>query len=547
MNKTLISKKFIIISLLFIIGLITLFVVFFTNNNFFDRYLYELQGPFTWDTTMYYAIGKGFCNGLKPYQDLFETKPPMIFFISALSYSLTGDYYLCNILSFLLLLITSLIPVIFAVYLFVTKKTKNVLFIGLSLVTLLLCGLFIGGYDQLRSGEVQVELFGSSFICLYFLMLFLKQDYKPYSWKTILSSFFLMIGIMFKEPFMIIALFGGLLLCQTLKDVLYKVVLPFLYGGILGVLLLLCTGVLVPYVTIYLPHMLSTHINIYGSPFERMWDLNHVIDDISKYSSLLLCLIFISLLITLIGMIFDRKKQQNTVLEIVSLCLIPLKLFALIYFSSFAVGLGGQYFNHHHIFALPIYILFLLYAFKTIHNLIFKKIIEIKINNVSINKITSLFITSSLYLTSLFGIYYLPSPDYGHYNWILSLVPQMKEEARYVDDVLDIVDEDYYLFMGFNGPIFYAYTKTNPLGPVFFQDPNNFTNEDSFFVNNFKNQLEQTNIIIYQVNNCGVIKDYVSSYIKTNFTTTIPNSEIRDLEVPNSFNYLIYYRIIHRT
>lgn len=539
-----IKKHIIITSFISFLFLLMIYFLFFGKNNFFDRFIYELKGPFTWDTTMYYAIGKGFCDGLKPYQDLFETKPPMIFFVASLSYALTGNYYLCNILSFLLLLITSLIPVIFALYLFITRKTKNILFIGLSLLTLLLCGLFIGGYDQLRSGEVQVELFGSSFICLYFLMLFLKDDYKLYSWKTILSSLFLMIGIMFKEPFLLVAFFGGILLCQSIKDVIYKVIIPFIYGGVLGILLLVLTGTFIPYVTIYLPHMLSTHINIYGSPFERMWDLNHILNDISNYSSLLTCVLYMCFVIAIIGLFIDRKKSDNKIINIITIILIPIKVFSLIYLSSFAVGLGGQYFNHHHIFAFPMYILFILYAFKTIYGIHFDNVINIKINNFQVNKLLSLFITGSLYLTSLFGIGYLGNPDYRHYEHILSLVPQMKEDAKYVDDVMDIIDEDYYLFMGFNGPIFYAYTKTNPLGPVFFQDPNNFNDESNFFVNSFKKQLEETNIIIYQVNNCGVIKDYVSSYIKTNFTTIIPNNEISDLEVPNSFNYLIYYRII---
>ena len=84
-----------------VLSVIFLSVLISQGKNYFSRYLYELDGPFTWDTTIYYAVGKGMSHGLLPYRDLFETKPPMIFFLSELSYLLTGDFYLCNILSFL--------------------------------------------------------------------------------------------------------------------------------------------------------------------------------------------------------------------------------------------------------------------------------------------------------------------------------------------------------------------------------------------------------------------------------------------------------------
>lgn len=65
-----------------VLSVIFLSVLISQGKNYFSRYLYELDGPFTWDTTIYYAVGKGMSHGLLPYWDLFETKPPMIFFLS---------------------------------------------------------------------------------------------------------------------------------------------------------------------------------------------------------------------------------------------------------------------------------------------------------------------------------------------------------------------------------------------------------------------------------------------------------------------------------
>ncbi|HUY35688.1 MAG TPA: hypothetical protein VMV69_23295 [Pirellulales bacterium] len=44
------------------------------------------------DEILYFAMGRGPLNGLHAYIDLFETKPPMVFWLAALSLATThGD------------------------------------------------------------------------------------------------------------------------------------------------------------------------------------------------------------------------------------------------------------------------------------------------------------------------------------------------------------------------------------------------------------------------------------------------------------------------
>lgn len=43
------------------------------------------------DVLLYFAAGRGILNGLSPYIDIFETKPPGMFLLSALSLRVTGD------------------------------------------------------------------------------------------------------------------------------------------------------------------------------------------------------------------------------------------------------------------------------------------------------------------------------------------------------------------------------------------------------------------------------------------------------------------------
>ena len=548
---------FSIFSLTALIGLLIFALcVLVKHNDFFHRFLYELQRPFTWDTTMYYAIGKGMTQGLKPYVDMFETKPPMIFFLSAISYGLTKDYYLCNLFSFFCLLLTTLTPALCIGVTLWKQKEKSPLVWTLCLLASLTVGLLIGGYDQLRSGEVQVELFGAFFILAYLLLArsIRIEKAQPYSPKIIFSALLLMVGVLFKEPFILIAFTGGLLLCKNAKDWLYRFVLPCMYGSVAGVLLLTVTGTLFPYLTAYLPHMLGNHISIYGSPFERMKQFDKLLADMSNYSPLMLGIILISILAVAISILTEGTKKASSLYEkalfsatkVARVLLAPLLV-------SFAVGLGGQYYNHHYIFALPCYFLCVILLIERTYSFF---LTPVDVTEGQTEEKESPFAQSFVRLgkaclgvltvLSLIGIYLLPQPDYAHYNKILNYSVSMKEDAKYLDEVLDCLNEDTYQYFGFNGPIVYAYTQHNPLGPVFFQDPNNLTEESSFFAKNLKGQMDEANVYVVSYIRCGVLTDYVNEYIAENFVL-LQNSQqaslVGHLEKPASFTYKIYVRI----
>ena len=62
---------------------------------------YELHHAYNWDSPLYWTVGRGMLNGLKPYTDLFENKPLGMFLISAFSFRLTDDTIICNIIGVL--------------------------------------------------------------------------------------------------------------------------------------------------------------------------------------------------------------------------------------------------------------------------------------------------------------------------------------------------------------------------------------------------------------------------------------------------------------
>ena len=525
-----------------VLSVIFLSVLISQGKNYFSRYLYELDGPFTWDTTIYYAVGKGMSHGLLPYWDLFETKPPMIFFLSELSYLLTGDFYLCNILSFLLLVFTALSPALYIIVRFCLKREKSPLLWCFFLLAALSAGMLFGGYDQLRSGEVQVELFGATFIVLYFLCIlsYKSENRRCYSPVLFLSAVPLMIGVMFKEPFLLIALAGSLLICKSGKDFLYKLVFPCLYGGIMGVLLMAVTGVLGPYLTIYLPHMLSAHIGIYGSPFERMWQFEKILDDLKHYSSLLKITVLFCLGAVAVATLYPKGKRH----PLLSVLFGSIKIFGGLLLVSFSVGLGGQYYNHHFIFALPYYILLFILSLEGIYRMcclagnrqkprvVSSAAFAIQETNAShvgernqknIARGLGLAGLCCLILFSASGIFLLP--EFVPNVKLFDLNDQMKENAAYLDDILDELGEDTYQYFGFNGPVLYAYTRHDPLGPAFFQDPANFTDSDNFFSVSLKKQLDEANVCVVSYIRCGVLDEYVNEYLSENFVVIKEKSE----------------------
>jgi len=127
--------------------------------------LYELSGAFNaWDVNLYWTIGRGIINGILPYTGLFETKPPGIFILSALSFYFFDSTILTHIVQVLALLIIATVP-LFAYILH--SKEKSIF--GIAFSTLL--GLLLALYTHERAGLVQVESFGAAFGILAILLM----------------------------------------------------------------------------------------------------------------------------------------------------------------------------------------------------------------------------------------------------------------------------------------------------------------------------------------------------------------------------------------
>ena len=215
-------------------------------------------------------------------------------------------------------------------------------------------------------------------------------------------------------------------------------------------------------------------------------------------------------------------KNSSIKLRIWKLLTILIAIFC----ASFAVGLGGQYYNHHYIFAAPLYLLFMVKGCQVCADLC-------KDNNKII-----IFALNFALLISLGRMTNLPfGGDYTEKYY------DMVKKAEYADALLDYYGEDTFQFLGFNGENnFLGLLKHSPQGPLFVQDPNNFMDESSWASTNLLEQLDRTNIVIVDSINIPAINDKVTNILNTQFTT-VPAREFTEVEKPESFTYQIYYRI----
>jgi hypothetical protein len=496
------------------------------------RIYYELRGPYTWDTPIYFAVGRGLLNGLKPYTDLFETKPPGIFFLSAFSLLVSGGFFLCNILQSIVLGITAFIPVLYSVNKVKTvKKSLHKTDITLVFLISLSFGMLLSLYSAKRSGEIQVESFGAAFSCIY-VYIISTMNFTNISWSffmsrsLILSSVFLLLSYGMKEPFFLVCFACALVFSKDIKQLVVKFIFPAIYSGIIGILVLLITKTLLPFINFYLPYMMSSHINRLGSPWRRAFQFNKVFDNLNLFSPYLGFLVVFIILIFVFRTFDENRIYKSSYKVFLKVFYHLLRLSLAIYLASAAVGMGGEYFNHHFVFALPVYMALFLYLLEYICH-----------DKINIKKYILLIPLIFLICSSIVSI---EETNYNNsLNYLTNSDKGNKEEAKYIDSVLDRMKIDRYLFIGSNGPQLYSYTKHSPDGPFFFQLGPWMDGANTKFRELFMEQVKRARIIVLDKYDIGNLKYEVQDYLRENFIT-VPWKEISDIPRNNS-KYLIYY------
>ncbi|WP_295091813.1 hypothetical protein [Ruminococcus sp.] len=495
---------------------------------FYSVITYELSHAYTADAPLYWAVGRGMLNGLKPYSEMYENKPIGVFLLSALSFYFTDSTILCNLISILAVIIIVFVPGLH-IYNHLKQEifkynsdNKTLCIYGFFCFWMILfCSTMLAIYAEERSGGFQVEALGTACSLLYInsvRKMINIQSQKMLTARTLVTALYISLTVMLKEPFLVVATISAFLFIDKFSDFIRYILIPDIIGAVFTLAFLGATGVLNPYFTIYIKHMFNTRLSDNSSIINKTGNIQLLESDIMSFNKILLMMILIAIILTLI---FAYKKSAKYIL------LHSTKVVAAIYLASFCVGLGGQYYNHHYIFAVPVYASFFMYGGEFLNSIKIKnKYISGSIITLCIFAMVNVFISSE----TTYSGYYDEKYD------------SIKKKADYVDELLDFYDVDRYQFLGFNGENeFFGLTKHSPQGPAFAQDPDNFQTEDTWFFQQLMKQIDKSDIIILESYSSVAIENRLNEILNTEFDLNPPKEN--NLIKPDDFNYDIYYRI----
>jgi hypothetical protein len=209
------------------------------------------------DGLYYFAMARGILNGLHLYSDLFESKPPVIFWLSALSLLTTKDDTLYRLILTILLAAIPAVLSLFAVHLTRSHgRQPHRLFVGIAF----LFGSAMASFAINRSHAHQTEGFGVVVAILCVLLFAYRSKAAGGNlWKIAASASCFAIAALTKEPFTL-AMFGGLLVLVSTKQDVKDAAKVIVLGGLLAIGILVLSGTVHGYFSIYLPEIFSGRI-----------------------------------------------------------------------------------------------------------------------------------------------------------------------------------------------------------------------------------------------------------------------------------------------
>ena len=222
--------------------------LFIETAHFVRLSTFFLQLLPTSDSQLYLAMGRGWLNGLAFYRDLFETKPPLVFLIAALTLWLNGGYVLFVSLQLALLL---LLPAFLAVtsYKTLNRSLGRVRWIVIALSLLL--GLTIAVATLSRTYGYQTEGFALFFSTLPAVLLAWPTSHRRRLLVDLAAGASLACAAMLKEPFVGSALLAMVIVCRSKNDA-FRIIRILIVGGLLSLAILLVSGSLWDYFSLYL-------------------------------------------------------------------------------------------------------------------------------------------------------------------------------------------------------------------------------------------------------------------------------------------------------
>lgn len=478
------------------------------------RIWYECQLPYNGDTSVYWAVGNGIVHGLTPWKDLFETKPPGIFLLSALSYRLLGNGHLTNATQVLSLLTIALSPAVYARRLWRAAESR----FAVVPIFVALWALVVdqASYVADTAGEVQTETQALPGLILYLLLLG-KRGRLAFA----LRALGILVAVGMKEPFVLAVPAVYLLHDPEAREPWADLLGPLAVAGVTGVTGLLLAGWLPAYLGIYLKTMTGGHINVAGSPWTRIAaGLDNTWNALAQHSPLVpFTLLYLAGVYVFSPALVSAIGARRVVLRIQALFLAMLLV-------SMAVGLGGQFYPHHYMFATPVH-LAILFALMG-----------------SLTHFSSAGHWSRAGVVGL-ALLCVYAPKWVNWRAFQErvLVQHTQDEdarraAHVIDTVLDRLKVDRYLWLGHPGLSPLPFTNHQPLGPLFFQQVAFFEGMYPSLAAQFEKRLHEAKLIVFAEHMTGPADAHVQAVLEAEYEALPPGYVSKSSKFP----YRIYIR-----
>lgn len=482
------------------VGQIALHVWYFLHPN-----------AIVWDTAIYLAMGRGLLNGLTLYEEIFDLKPPGVFFLAALSLKLFGDARLGNFLGAFALVV---FPIAFLRITWpAIRREQRVVQCTIGLLAVLL-GAFWSAFQAIEGGPWQTEAFGAVFALWYVYRLF--TPLRNRTWQTISTSLALLGAIGMKEPFVISCAAAALLVSERPRDFARNFLLPLLLALTIGVIVMGILQILVPYMTFYLPSVLQYRGRAFGPLWMRAFAFSVFSVNLGKVSPVASLTVII---LAITGIVLRHRPLASKRLTNVW------KIFGSIaglYGGMLAVGVAGDYQSHHFVFFAPVFFalsfLLLRHASQAWTPWWIRSLLS-----------------SLLLLLSLTFLVPSPIPD-PRYRW--EKFQALLTGADHLDAMLTACSIDRYLSVIGNEIGIHGFTTHSPSNHSLFWELDNAIQYGQTFLDLSIGRLSQAEVLVVQNEGFTPMNDIgkrMAAYILSSFSLKKPACADSVGEIPGHF------------
>lgn len=455
------------------------------------------------DALIFQTVARGMLNGIPPYSGLFETKPPGVFLLHAASLALFGNQLLVKLLQAIALLAIPLLTVFPVLGIIEDKPAKERRELSLFAI---LFGLLLALYSANQAGEGLMESYGAPLAMGYLIL----SRSSSWNWKHMLSaSALLLLAAGLREPFSVIILAGCVLLVPQPRDLLPRFVYPLAIACGIGFVALLVTGIAEPFFQVYLPHMLGFHVLQQDLPvYVRMFAVWRVFINMGAYSWF-----FAAAVSGLIAATFIRGNVIRDWLFVIRIvCALLLTLLA--------IAIGGDFYGHHFVFAVPVYAALLWFA--------------ITHGTFSLHRLVLPLLSVLMVLTALLSTQF----DFRQAaaTWE-ERETELRIIAEKVDTVMDKCGYEKFLQMIVRGWGPYSFMKHSPYGPIFVHY-SRFIGGSQAYTSAHIKALQETPLVLLLDIEKSNLTDFAQQFIGARFSEDPPPCAGADYTPPEPYHLL---------